>query len=247
MIKKYIYSLLVLMFVNGCLCADDAVWILKKMDAVRDYKTSKIAADMKIVDRNGRETVMSLVSSEENNPLGHDDKSLMRFTGPPRLKGTAILTLGDNIWYYNNRTNRVRLLSRSAKKGSMMGSSFSYEDMTQDFVNDFTALIEKETKNEYVIRMIPKDSGKTYKYLLTTVQKDTFIATETGYYNKNDLLYKKMTAGSITRISGHLIALEMGMTDIGSQKTTYFIIEKASAEFDLEFEDKLFSERFLKK
>ncbi|MFC1478735.1 outer membrane lipoprotein-sorting protein [Candidatus Margulisiibacteriota bacterium] len=216
--------------------------ILKKMEAIRDYDTAKMLATMEIINRDGEKTSMSLISYEKTE----GDRGLMRFTAPARLKGTAILTKGDDIWYYNNRTNRVRLLSRSAKKGSMMGSGFSYEDMSTDYVDDYNAVILKEKKNIYRLKMTPKEDKK-YKFLLVTVPKDTFIATEVEYYNHNDLLYKKMTAGEIKNIGGHLTPLTVSMKEISAQKITNFIIDEEHVTFDIKINEKMFSERYLKK
>ncbi|MBN1622430.1 MAG: outer membrane lipoprotein-sorting protein [Endomicrobiales bacterium] len=242
---RKIFISFIVIFCRTLLFALTADEILDKMDDVRDYKTAKMNATMKIINRDGHTTSMSLISYEKTGE--EEDMSLMRFTEPARLKGTAILTVGDNIWYYNNRTNRVRLLSKSAKKGSMMGSSFSYEDMDMNYVDDYTAEIEKETDKEYVLKIIPKDKDKTYKYLLADVRKDDFIATKVEYYNKNDLKYKELISKDIVNIGGHLVALFVSMKEIGSQKITNFEMKEDSAEFDLRLDDKLFSERYLKK
>lgn len=234
--------LFIVLSANHCF-AIDANQILQKMDDVRSYETAKMNATMNIIDRKGGVTSMGLTSFEKKE----GEKSLMRFTAPARLKGTAILTVDDNIWYYNNRTNRVRLLSRSAKKGSMMGSSFSYEDMSTNYADDYTATIQKETADKYILKMIPKDDNKTYKYLLVEVRKSDFIAEKVDYYNKNDLKYKELISKDIKKINGHLVALFISMKEIGSQKVTNFEIAEDSAEFDIELDEKIFSEQYLKK
>lgn len=223
--------------------ADPALEILKKMDAVRDYKTARMKAVMRIVNSDGDETKMELISTEQTD----GDKGLMRFTFPARLKGTAILTVGDEIWYYNKRTNRVRLLSRSAKKGSMMGSSFSYDDMTTDYVKDFTAKILKDESDHWVLKMIPKDSDKKYAHLIAVVQKATHMGTKVEYFKSGaETPYKVMIAKNIKEVKGHQVALKVKMTELGSQKTTFFETSEASIEYDVELSNDTFSERTLK-
>ncbi|MFC1546226.1 outer membrane lipoprotein-sorting protein [bacterium] len=242
--KKYFFIsfLIFFMFLSTFLHALTGDEILKKMDDVRNYNTAVMNVEMKIIDKRGNQTTMSLISYEKKE----GDKNLLRFTDPPRLQGTAILTVGDNIWYYNNRTNRVRLLSKSAKKGRMMGSSFSYEDMSLNYVKDFTAEILENKKKEYIIKMIPKDKDKTYKYLKARVSKKTFVAIKMEYYNKNDLVYKELTASDIKNIDDHIIPLRTEMTEIGSQKVTSFEIAEHKVEFDVVLKEELFSERYLK-
>ena len=217
--------------------------ILKKMDKVANYKTAKMDASMTIINKNGDKTNMKLTSFEQKE----GDKSIMRFTFPSRLKGTAILSVEDNIWYYNRRTNRVRLLSRSAKKGSMMGSGFSYEDMDMDYEKDFTAEIKKETSTEYILKLVPKDGDKKFKYIIANVTKSNFIATSVEYYNKNDLKYKELTTENVKIVKGYPVPLKTTMKEIGSQKITVFEIEEGSIEYDLELKSNLFSHRHLKK
>jgi len=230
-------------FLTDISFAIDGAEILKKMDRAGEYKTSQMEATMKIINRKGDKTTMKLVAYEKKE----GDKSLMRFTYPSRLKGTAILMVGNNIWYYNRRTNRVRLLSKSAKKGSMMGSSFNYDDMSTDYANEYIAEIIKETDNSYSLKIIPKDRDKNYKYLIAEVPKEHYIATKVEYFNKNDHKFKEMLVAQIRRIKGHYCPLKMSMTEITSRKVTHFLVDEKTVEYDIEFKDSIFSERNLKK
>ncbi|MFC1560216.1 outer membrane lipoprotein-sorting protein [Candidatus Margulisiibacteriota bacterium] len=222
--------------------------ILVKMENAGDYETSTGTAVMKIVDREGNETKMELEMYEKRGSTeADDDKSLMRFTYPARLKGTAILMVGDNIWYYNNRTNRVRLLSQSAKKGSMMGSSFSYEDMSAQYAEDYTGEIIKDERDHYILKLFPKDEDVSYKYLIVKVRKDDYIPVNIGYYNDDELKYKEMKSENIKKIDGRTVPLTVSMNDIEESKITYFDIDEKAIKYDVDVDDKMFSERHLKK
>ena len=59
-------------------------------------------------------------------------KSLVVYTDPIRMRGTAYLTIGNDLWVRFGSTGRVRKLSSSAKTGSAGGSDFSYEDLGED-------------------------------------------------------------------------------------------------------------------
>ncbi|MFC1755311.1 outer membrane lipoprotein-sorting protein [Thermoproteota archaeon] len=234
-----------LFILSTLLCALDADTILQKMDEVADYTTSKTDAVMKIIDRDGNETTMKLIAYEKRSE--QSTKQLMRFTYPARLNGTAVLVVEDSIWYYNKRTNRVRLLSKSAKKGSMMGSSFTYEDISTDYKKEFTAQILDSNKKRYKLKLIPTDPDKKYKYIIAYVNTDNFIAEKMEYFNKNDLKYKAMSASDITVINGHLAPVKIEMTDLETQKITLFEIIKDSAAYDINLPDEMFTERDLKK
>jgi outer membrane lipoprotein-sorting protein len=241
--KYLIYFLLAYVFSSTSIFGLTALEIIQKMENVRAYQTAQMQATMTIINQNQAKTSMRLISYEKTN----GDKSLMRFTSPARLKGTAILTVGDNIWYYNRRTNRVRLLSRTAKQGSMMGSSFSYEDLDTNYTKNYTAQILKETKNHYFLKLIPKNKAKRFSYLQTKVSKKTFIPAYIEYYHQNQILYKKMHLKNIKKLANNFIPLHISMLDILEQKETLFLIDEKSITLNIFLADKLFSERNLKK
>ena len=226
---------------------DKVVQILEKMETAGDFVTSKSNAIMEIVNADGDKTIMKLISYERRG-VGEDedDKSLMRFTYPARLKGTAILVKGNNIWYYNQRTNRVRLLSSSAKKGSMMGSSFSYEDLEMSYIDDFDGEILKEDRKTYKLKLIPR-KDKAYAYLLVRVRKSDYISEKVEYFNEDEIKYKEMISEEIKKIDERVVPLEMVMKDFEENKVTRFIIDEKNVVYDLELDDKIFSEQNLKR
>ncbi|MFC1495960.1 outer membrane lipoprotein-sorting protein [Candidatus Margulisiibacteriota bacterium] len=221
--------------------------ILSKMESAGDYKTNKGSAIMEIINKDGDKTSMQLEMYEVMGEGDEDKKSLMRFTAPARLKGTAILSVGDNIWYYNNRTNRVRLLSSSAKKGSMMGSSFSYEDLSMSYAKDFVGQILKDDKKSYLLKIFPKDKSKTYKYIIMKVRKADYITEYAQYYKGKDLKYKVLTSLEIKKVGGRVAPMKVTMRDIESNKITNFIIDEKRIEYDIKLDDSIFSERNLRK
>ncbi len=236
--------IILFMFITVAIFGETYVEIIEKLDKNINYKSQKSIGEMTIINSDGKKTNMEF---EALYKKGEDDKQLMKFTKPARLKGTAILSVGENIWYYNKRTNRVRMLSQSAKNGSMMGSSFTYDDMNTDYKDDFTGEILSETDNTYILKMFPKKEGKNYKYIVVEVSKDTFLEKSAKYYDENDILYKKMNIKTIKKIDNYIAPLEIEMIDILDKKTTILKISEKSVEFDLELADRTFSERNLKR
>lgn len=218
--------------------------ILDKMEKAGDYTTSQGNAVMKIINSNGDTTEMGLVMYEKK---GDKDKSLMCFTSPARLDGTAILSIGDDIWYYNNRTNRVRLLSRSAKKGSMMGSSFSYEDLELSYAKDFTGEILKEDGNYYTLKLFPKNKEMSYKYLIVKTRKLDFLVESAEYYNQNGLKYKELADKDFKKIKNRIMPMTVEMKDLEENKLTVIESDEKTIQYDIKLDDKMFSERNLRK
>jgi len=244
--KKIVLFVLFLVLAMPAFCEEQKLTfkeILAKMEYAGDYKTSSGKAKMEIIGDDTTE--MELIMYEERGDGDEDDKQLMRFTSPPRLKGTAILMVGNNIWYYNNRTNRVRLLSSSAKKESMMGSSFSYEDLEISYSEDFNGEILSEDRNYYKLKLIPKKE-KEYEYLIIKTRKSDFIVETADYYKDSDIKYKESVSKDIKEINNRKVPLLMEMKDIEENKVTRFIVDEKSIEYDVELDNNIFSEENLK-
>jgi hypothetical protein len=232
-----------MMLINLSATAEDASDILKKMKDTQDYKTSKAIYTMAIENK-GKKTTLEFQGYHKKS---QEDLQLMRFISPPRIEDTAILIREENIWYYNKRSNRVRLLSKSAKKGSMMGSSFSYDDLNIDYVDDFTGEI-LEKKNDYsILKLYPVDRDRSYKYIIAKVNMENFIEESLDYYDENGIRYKTMITEDVKKVKDIWTPLRLIMTDRVSGKVTYINISEKSLDFDFEIDDSEFSEKNLKR
>ncbi|ADO81934.1 outer membrane lipoprotein-sorting protein [Ilyobacter polytropus] len=236
-------SVIFFMLINICAFSKDASEILKKMEDAQNYTTSK-GEYLMVIENKGKKITLGF---EGYHKKSQEDLQLMRFTFPPRIEDTAILIKDENIWYYNKRSNRVRLLSKNAKKGSMMGSSFSYDDLNIDYVDDFTGEIIEETENYYMLKVYPVDKDRSYKYILAKVRKDNYIEESLEYYDDNEIKYKFMTTQDVKLVKKRWVPLKLTMTDLISGKVTYIETEEKSLDFDFFIEDSKFSEKNLKK
>lgn len=198
------------------------------------------------IETNGK-TTSSMTFEAYSKKVDNNTWQLMKFTSPSRLTGTSILSKKGNTWYYNKRTNRVRLLSKSAKNGSMMGSSFSYDDMDLDYEKDFTFSLINSDKNYYYLKLIPKDNSKKYSYIISKINKTNFTEELIEYYDKNNLLYKKLEITDYKKINNYFIPKNMKMTDLTTNKSTYIITDFSTIKINIELKDSIFSEKNLKK
>lgn len=238
--KKFI---LILAFTIN-IFASDATEILEKTKQLTDYDNMYSISTMTI-EKDGKVT-STMVSDNYYKTVGEDDYQLIRYTDPARLKGTAILVKGDNTWYYNKRTNRLRLLTTSAKEGSMMGSSFSYDDMSLDYIKDFDSELLEEKKGVYEIKLLPKGKKK-FKYLLAYIDAETLLEKEVRYYDENGIEYKRLVLDDYKKVADKWIPLNITMNSILEGKTTRVATDLTSIDIESELNDKVFSQRELKK
>lgn len=242
--KKYlVLCLFTIIFISGF--AKDGQWILDKLEKNSNFKSTYSKAKMSIIS-NGK-TTSTMEFEGFSKKKGDNTYQLSRYYYPARLKGTAILSKEGNIWYYNKRSNRVRLLSSSAKKGSMMGSSFSYDDMEMDYSIDFTSDIIEENSKSYTLNLFPKDKDKKYKFLKVYVIKDFFLVDVIEYYDKNEIKYKTLKVNKYKQFGEKWYEVVLEMTDNINNKITKIETFEDSIMVDIDISDSEFSERKLKR
>ncbi len=99
--------------------------ILDKIDQNMIFKTAYSEIEMIITTKN-RTINKTMVSYARGN-----EKAYIEFLSPPRDKGSKILKSEDIIKVYYPSAERVMRISGHMLRRGMMGSDFSYEDMTE--------------------------------------------------------------------------------------------------------------------
>src|SRR5690606_24430816 len=89
----------------------------------------------------------------------------VRVAAPPKDAGNATLLLGNEMWSFNPKINRVIKIPSSMMNQSWMGSDFTNNDLAKadDLVDQYThELLRTETRNGrrvYVIEATPKPAA----------------------------------------------------------------------------------------
>lgn len=149
----------------------------------------------------------------ESYSLSQDDvsQSLVIYTDPVRMRGTAYLTVGNDLWVRFGSTGRVRKLSSSAKSDSASGTDFSYEDMGEGsggISESYAARLLAESARFdgidcYQIELAPlPGSESAYGKLIAYISHDNFryIAIEyfeSGAHTKTLVLTNYRRVGAI--------------------------------------------------
>lgn len=180
-----------------------------------------------------------------------NDKQLMVYTAPKRVKGDKILMLndGDDIWFFTPKTDRVRHLASHAKKQKVQGSDFAYEDMSGgEIEKDYTyeLLGEENIDNVqcYKFKLIPTATGPSYAKLILWADKEKFLTMRIDYYEPDEIL-KRLRMYDVHNIDGHWTPFKMVMKNLQDGSET--VMETIEIEFDIEIADKLFTTKNLKR
>ncbi len=188
-----------------------------------------------------------------------EEHRFSRFLEPSDVKDTTLLTYDyddkdDDIWLYLPALKKVKRILSSNKDDYFMGSDFTYEDMeNRDLKNWTYTLIGSETVDGvdcYVVEGVPANEKEAeesgYSKVTTWVGKKDFVDRRVDYTDKKNRLSKRLLLSEIRVIgdSGkprpHRLLMENFIT---KHKT---ILEIRDIQLNIEVPDKVFTQRNLK-
>ena len=112
----------------------DVETIIKRIDQLYRSETSEAEMEMHIVTPHWERTLAMHVWTEGM------DKTFIRITAPKKEQGVATLRIGNEMWNYLPKTNKVMKIPPSMMMGSWMGSDFTNDDLVREssMLEDYT-------------------------------------------------------------------------------------------------------------
>lgn len=222
-----------------------AAQLLEKIDENMVFKTAYLEMDMVITIK--KRTVTKRLTSFSQGT----DKAFMEFLSPPRDKGSKILKIEDIVRVYFPSAERVMRLSGHMLRQSMMGSDFSYEDMTakaKKLKEEYTAeIIGEEALRErpcYLLLMTSKIENQTYFTRKAWVDKERFIILKEELYARSGKLLKVLTVDEVRPINRRYYPTNVTLENkLRKNSKTQMILKKI--QFDIDIPEGTFSERNL--
>ncbi|MCK5684045.1 outer membrane lipoprotein-sorting protein [bacterium] len=221
--------------------------ILQKIDSNVHADSRRIESRMVVYNRRGRKRTMKSIGYS----IG-DTKSFSEYIAPKKEKGVKMLKIGDNLWNYNPRTDRIIRIAGHLLRQSVMGSDLSYEDSLEDRkVSDiYNATIIKEDEvngqKVWVLGLVANKKDIAYPRRKMWVDQDKFLPLRELWYGKSGKVLKKIEIRDIKFISGRWYPVVMYFKDVlKSGKGTEFIMDKI--EFNPEIPESTFSKQNLRK
>ena len=178
-------------------------------------------------------------------------KSFLEFLSPARDRGTKILKIEEIVKIYYPSAERILRLSGHMLRQSMMGSDFSYEDMTErskklreEYSAEVTALTELEGRPCYVLELVSKIPRQTYFTRKVWVDRERYLGLREELYAKSGKLLKVMTVDDIATYRERFYPMKVALEDKLREKSrTEMVIKKI--DFDIPISPDIFSERNL--
>ncbi|MCZ6677244.1 MAG: outer membrane lipoprotein-sorting protein [Candidatus Poribacteria bacterium] len=226
--------------------AFDVEAIVKRIDELYRSQTSYADMEMQIVTPHWERTLALEVWTKGM------DRTFILITSPKKEKGVATLRIGNEMWNYLPKANKVMKLPPSMMMGSWMGSDFTNDDLVKEssMLTDYTyqLITPEEAESDHLyIQLVPKeDSPIVWGKLVVAVRRDDLVPVWQHFYDEKGRLMRVMNFKDVKPFDGKTIPAVMEMIPQNKEghKT---VIRYLDAEFDKFIDEKIFTRRNLRK
>jgi outer membrane lipoprotein-sorting protein len=220
--------------------------ILRKIDENLVLDEAISTATMIIHGRSGTRTITSM------NWRKGEDRAFVEYLSPPRERGKKMLRLEDKLWTYTPEPNdRIITISGHLLRQSVMGSDFSYEDITENHrleeKYDAEVMGEEELGGRrcWVLKMTAKEKDVSYYTRTIWVDKERWLPLREERYAKSGKLLKTTSIEEVFLVDGRWYPKKMTFKDMLSRGGgTEYIVD--SIDFNVEIPDHKFTKAALR-
>ena len=224
----------------------DVKAIVKRMDELYRSETSQTNMEMQIVTPHWERTLALEVWTQGM------DRTFILITSPKKEKGVATLRIGNEMWNYLPKTNKVMKVPPSMMMGSWMGSDFTNDDLVKEssMLDDYTyeVITPADAQPDHLyIQLLPKeDSPIVWGKLIVAIRVSDRIPVWQHFYDEAGRLTRVMNFKEIKSFDGKTVpsVMEMIPQNKEGHKT---VVRFVDAEFDKGIDEKIFTRRNLQK
>lgn len=207
-----------------------------------------IRATLDIFGKDGRGQKKKFVLKRVGGP--DDSKTLLRFTDPAEIKGVTLLSIihkgdPDLQWLYTPAIDRVRSIAPRERSEPFAGSDFTYEDIAERTLDDFTYKLVSEDEvmqghRTYKIEATPVAPDRSqYKYVYFWVGQDVPLILAAEMYDQNGKKVREFHASGLRKVDGIWGARRLEM--ISPMENTRTVLTIDDAQFNTGLNEKLFT------
>ena len=241
-------------------------WLARQIEDRENARDARMDMRMRLFDRQQRvrERALTLISMRGGaaRPVP-GDRSLIRFTYPNDIKGTAFLVweqpnADDERFLYLPSLGRVRRIAGSETQESFVGSDFTFEDIGGREFEDYSyrtvegavapanwTAPDRSVHPVHVLESTSRDANARFPRVVSLVRRDNFIVVRAEIHNKRGEIQKTFEALRVEKTDGYWTVLEMRMSDAVQRTRTELTMEKVEYDVGLKPDD--FSRRELER
>lgn len=178
-----------------------------------------------------------------------ESKSLIVFSSPGNVRGTAFLTLRENGNSYQRlylpSVGRIQTITSSERSNRFMGSDFTYEDLGDQQVEDYEFQWFEEQESIYRVRA-QKPGSDQYKFVEFEIDNERYTFNIIHYFNDEGEQIKRLEAEDYEQLTDQLWSpAKMTMFDLREDRKTE--ITWSDREVNISIPDWRFTERGLRR
>jgi hypothetical protein len=225
------------------------------MEEVYRQDTSRatfMRAGFELFDKEGHHTKKTFTYRRIGSP--GDSKTLVVFTAPKEIRGVALLSINrtgvsDRQYIYIPATQRVRAVVPQDRSASFIGTDFTFEDIAERVLDDFTYRLLGEADNieghkTWKIEATPVDSSRSqYKFIYCWVAQDAPVILHSELYDAQGREVRVLHASQLKRVSGIYGPRRMEMASVLNGTRTVLVIDEV--KFNASLDETLFTPQAL--
>jgi outer membrane lipoprotein-sorting protein len=175
-----------------------------------------------------------------------DDKSLVRVMEPKKDAGNGTLLIGNDMWTYSPKINRIIKIPSSMMSQGWMGSDFSNKDISKstDILDQYEhallEITEQDGHTVYTVEAVPHEDAAVVWGREVLVIRDDYLMLEEQYWDQDGALVKVLRTSEIAQMGGRTVArvMRMGKVDKPDEWTEMSV---QAVEFDIELPSGVFT------
>ncbi|MGD9020360.1 MAG: outer membrane lipoprotein-sorting protein [Lysobacterales bacterium] len=175
-----------------------------------------------------------------------DDHSLVRVVEPKKDAGNGTLLIGNDMWTYSPKINRIIKIPSSMMSQGWMGSDFSNKDISKstDILDQYEHFlletVARDGHTVYTVEAVPHEDAAVVWGREVLVIRDDYVMLEEQYWDQDGVLVKVMRATEITEMGGRTVArvMRMGKVDTPDEWTEMSV---QAVEFDIDLPPGVFT------
>jgi hypothetical protein len=216
----------------------DAADILQRSSRAVLGETAAYTLRMTVIREGKPDRVVEMKGWKMGN-----DRGLVRYTAPPKERGTAYLRSGESTWLFLPSAEKV---VRVGSKQSFGGGDFMNADIFRlSLIDDYDPLLAGEEMAEgqacYRLELAARDRSTPYARVVYWVRTDgTFYPVKADYYTLSGKNVKSLVLSEVKRLGSRTRPTVLTM-ESRLENGSRTLLEFLEIEDDLELDDRLFA------
>jgi outer membrane lipoprotein-sorting protein len=226
--------------------ADNARQIVEEAQRRTDARSQRYEGLLQVFDAKGKVSdkrwTFARIGSHGTS------KAVLRFTGPPEVKGVALLVVNhpdraSDQWMWTPAIERDRRIALQDRSTRFFGTDFSFEDLEERDVNqyEYTAAGEDVVEGSACWKVVstPRQS-KSSQYTRSTVwiRKDNYALARIENFIR-DQVVRRLNYSDIQHVQGIWTARQLDMADLRRGSRTRLTLDKL--QYNVPFKDEDFT------